>query len=106
MEKISWKQKSRETWLKEGDKNTKYFHSVAKSHRRNNSIRQISIDGELTPNQDAIKAHICTFYWNLYFEEFECRPLLDGLAFNSIQGEEASWFFFLISKKISLKEQT
>ena len=91
MEKISWKQKSRETWLKEGDKNTKYFHSVAKSHRRNNSIRQISIDGELTPNQDAIKAHICTFYWNLYFEEFECRPLLDGLAFNSIQGEEASW---------------
>ena len=91
MEEISWRQKSRVTWLKEGDKNTKYFHSVANSHRRNNSIRQISIDGELSSNQADIKAHICSFYRNLYTEEFYCRPMLDGLNFNVIQGEDASW---------------
>jgi hypothetical protein len=90
-EAISWQQKSRVTWLKEGDKNTKYFHSVANSHRRNNSIRQISIDGELSSNQDVIKAHICSFYRNLYTEEYYCRPLLDGLNFSVIQGEDASW---------------
>ena len=91
MEEISWRQKSRVTWLKEGDKNTKYFHSVANSHRRNNSIRQISIDGKLSSNQADIKAHICSFYRNLYTEEFYCRPMLDGLNFNVIQGEDASW---------------
>ena len=91
LEEISWRQKFRVTWLKEGDKNTKYFHSVANSHCSNNSIRQISIDGELSSTQDVIKAHICSFYQNLYTEEFHCRPLLDGLNFNVIQGEDASW---------------
>jgi hypothetical protein len=64
---------------------------VANSHRRNNSIRQISIDGELSSNQDGIKAHICSFYRNLYKEEYYCRPLLDGLNFSAIQGEDATW---------------
>ena len=36
LEKISWKQKSRVLHLREGDANTKFFHRMANSNRRNN----------------------------------------------------------------------
>ena len=44
MEELSWRQKSREIWLKEGDRNTGFFHRMTNSHRRRNSIRSISIN--------------------------------------------------------------
>ncbi|XP_022852740.1 uncharacterized protein LOC111374314 [Olea europaea var. sylvestris] len=45
MEEINWRHKSRVTWLKEGDKCTKFFHRVANSNRRNNSITVLEVDG-------------------------------------------------------------
>jgi hypothetical protein len=91
LDEICWRQKSRVKWLKEGDKNTKYFHTVANSHRRRNSIRQLSINGVLSTDQEAIKAEISGFYRQLYIEDTTYRPSLDGLSFSSISPEEASW---------------
>ena len=45
MEETSWRQKSREIWLKEGDKNTGFFHKMANSHKRRNTINRILIGG-------------------------------------------------------------
>ena len=36
LEEMSWRQKSREVWLKEGDRNTRFFHRMANAHRRKN----------------------------------------------------------------------
>ena len=33
-----WRQKSREVWLKEGDRNTRYYHKMVNAHRRHNDI--------------------------------------------------------------------
>ena len=36
LEEMSWRQKSREIWLKRGDRNTRFFHQMANAHRRRN----------------------------------------------------------------------
>jgi hypothetical protein len=91
LEEISWRQKSRALWLQEGDKNTKFFHRLANSNRRYNSISSLSINGVLSSDSDAISDCITNFYTHL-FEEEECeRPLLDGLDFSMISAEDALW---------------
>ncbi|XP_039123619.1 uncharacterized protein LOC120260245 [Dioscorea cayenensis subsp. rotundata] len=42
-EEVYWKQRSQVQWLKEGDENTKYFHSVANGRKNINFIPSINI---------------------------------------------------------------
>jgi hypothetical protein len=88
MEEISWRQKSRALWLKEGDKNSKFFHRLANSHRNANSIGTLRIDGVTSSDQNEIRDHIANFYEHLYMENGYRRPYLDGIQFSSISGED------------------
>lgn len=45
-EEVYWKQRSRLQWLKEGDENTKYFHSVANGRKNINFIPSIKIGND------------------------------------------------------------
>ena len=55
LEEVSWRQKSKETWLKEGDRNTRFFRRMANSHRRRYSITSISINGRRLVKEPDIK---------------------------------------------------
>jgi hypothetical protein len=51
---VSWGQKSRALWLKDGDNNAKFFHRLANSHKRHNSIKSLMVDGHLTDESTVI----------------------------------------------------
>ena len=68
MEETSWRQKSRVLHLKEGDANTKFFHRMANSNRKNNGIESLMVNGTLS-DQGIIANHITHFFMNLYSEQ-------------------------------------
>ena len=57
-EETSWRQKSREIWLKEGDRNTGFFHIIANSHKRRNTIDRIRIGGEWLEGEGEVRTGI------------------------------------------------
>jgi hypothetical protein len=44
---------------------------------------------QVSSDQSAIREHIVQYYDSLFSEQFSWRPKLDGLAFDSIDVEEA-----------------
>ena len=69
MEEISWRQKYRVLHLKEGDANTRFFHRMANSNRKNNGIESLTINGTLSFDQGMIANSITQFFMNLYSEQ-------------------------------------
>ena len=91
MEEISWRQKSRVLHVREGDRTTKFFHRIANSHRRINSIDRLMVDGVLSSDPAAIENCISQFYRQFYLEDVAHRLVLDDVEFSTISVEDASW---------------
>ena len=67
------------------------FHKMANSNRRKNSIDSLLIEGTLSTNRVEISEYIVQFYKRLYTKQFNRRPLVDGLSFDSALEFEAAW---------------
>ena len=78
-------------WVKEGDKCTEFFHSIANSNRRHNTIDYLMIGDRLSSNKTEISEHIVDFYKKLFSEQCRWRLKVDGIAFESISEVESGW---------------
>ena len=89
-EEISWRQKSRETWLKKGDRNTGFFHRMANAHRRRNCFKSISINGRKLDKEADVKEGLVDAFQNLLSALGGWRSILLEIALNEIGYEEAT----------------
>lgn len=78
-EEIYWCQKARMRWLKEGDKNTRFFHASVEGRRRRNRMMDIlQEDGTGTKNENELSAEIASYYREL-FKTSEARDIEEVL---------------------------
>jgi hypothetical protein len=65
-EETLWKQKSRIQWLKEGDKNTRFFHNSLIQRRSRNHIVEIKApDGSTKVKKEDIENELLHYFQNL-----------------------------------------
>ena len=66
-EELFWRQKSREQWLHEGDRNTAYFHNCVKGRKAKNRVLMLMDDNGTEHYSEGAKGHVATeFYRDLF----------------------------------------
>ena len=103
MEEVSWRQKSREVWLREGDRNTGFFHKMANSHRRRNCLSKIKVDGVWLTEEQEIKRGVVRAFKDQLTDPGGWHPSMEGLDFNRIGDEDAAGLEEVFSEEEVLK---
>ncbi len=73
-ENTYWREKDRVSWLKDGDKCSKFFHTYAKFKRAKAFIHALSIDDVLVDDKQTIADHVVQYYQELYSSTSSCIP--------------------------------
>ncbi|KAF7826831.1 ribonuclease H [Senna tora] len=86
-----WFQKARCTWIRDGDRNTKYYHTKAITRRRENKITMLkNRNGDWTETKEEVKSIIVDFYKELFKED---QPIRDVEAFTPCwpHADQSTW---------------
>lgn len=80
-------QKSRARWIREGDVNSKYFHSLLRYRRKRSFLQLLDGRGRLMEDVSVVKSTIETHFQNSFVEHISNRPVLGGITFKQISDE-------------------
>ena len=84
-----WRQRSREVWLKEGGKNTRFFHKMENSHIKHNNITGLKINGVWFREGHDLQQGIVDAFQTLLTNLGDRRANLKGLVFSKLEEREA-----------------
>ncbi|XP_012842431.1 PREDICTED: uncharacterized protein LOC105962665 [Erythranthe guttata] len=76
-----WKQRSRVQWMKEGDRNTGFFHAKATIRKRNNWVHRIKNDlGEWTDNKAEIEQVIANYFSSIFQSTYPTEGVIESVT--------------------------
>jgi hypothetical protein len=90
-EERMWRQRSRTQWLKQGDRNTNFFHTRATHRQRRNSIVGLrDFDGEWQTDPDQVQSILISYFQNIFLSSnpssidtvLQCIPILISDSMN------------------------
>jgi hypothetical protein len=89
-EDLKWRQRSKQNWLKCGDRNTKFCHSCANQRSSRNLISNIKDgNGQQCANQQEIEAAFISFFTDLFTSNIprdidQCTQAMGGIVTESM----------------------
>jgi hypothetical protein len=86
-EEMLWLQRSRITWLKEGDRNTRFFHQKAVWRARRNKIKNLKDSDGSWKDAPSDMERMATSYFK---ELFQCDPSLNSDALIAMTNEKVT----------------
>ena len=103
-EEIFWKQKSRVMWLRAGDKNTKYFHSIAKVKRNRLNLSSIQDSNGVVHRGQRQIAQVAQEYFQNLFGNSNANTSLYPEVFGSFQRRVTTEMNADLIKEVSEEE--
>ncbi|CAL5430761.1 unnamed protein product [Camellia sinensis] len=84
-----WLQKSRQDWAFRGDKNTRFFHLMAKCRQNINLINSVVVNGVVVDDPAAVKLEVWNHFKSAFLESWKVRARIAGV-FQTLAGSHAS----------------
>ncbi|KAL6143754.1 hypothetical protein ACLB2K_054449 [Fragaria x ananassa] len=84
-EETIWIQRSKALWLKDGDRNTAYFHHRASNRKQRNSLKGLcNVAGERVTDRKDIESVVTSYYSSLFSTD-GVNPMALNLILDSVQ---------------------
>ena len=64
-----WRLKSRCKWLKDGDRNSSFFHKLTEARKSHNSVLEIQVNDRVISKFDEIKAEATNYFSDLFTDQ-------------------------------------
>ncbi|KAF5773617.1 putative RNA-directed DNA polymerase [Helianthus annuus] len=94
------RQRSRIKWAKDGDENSRYFHTMINCRKASNSIHGLDVNGVWVSKPSLVKKEVFRFFRSKFVEECVARPRLVCSDLKRVSESDAS----MLDARFSVEE--